>query len=146
MITPAETIIHGGRIATLDWARPLVSALAIARGRVLAIGDLDALAAHRSEETVMIDLKGRTVVPGLNDSHLSPPSPESQLHRSDVTGLALRQSLRRHLDAVLSLRRNDAVRRIHSINPSGPIASRTGIPEEAGETGLEPATPRCWSR
>ncbi len=70
MLTLAETIIHNGRIATLDWARPYVSALAIARGRVLAIGDLDALAAHRSEKTLMIDLKGRTVVPGLNDSHL----------------------------------------------------------------------------
>jgi predicted amidohydrolase YtcJ len=70
MITPAETIIHNGRIATLDWGRPYVSALAIARGRVLAIGDLDALAAHRNEDTLMIDLKGRTFVPGLNDSHL----------------------------------------------------------------------------
>jgi predicted amidohydrolase YtcJ len=68
--TPAEVIIHGGRIATLDRARPFVSALAIARGRVLAIGDLDGLAAHRADATVMIDLKGRTVVPGLNDSHM----------------------------------------------------------------------------
>ena len=68
--TPAATIIHGGRIATLDRAQPFVSALAIARGRVLAIGDLDGLAAHRTGATVMIDLKGRTVVPGLNDSHM----------------------------------------------------------------------------
>jgi predicted amidohydrolase YtcJ len=70
VITPADTIIHNGRIATLDWARPNVSALAIARGRVLAIGDLDAVAAYRGEKTLMIDLNGRTVVPGLNDSHL----------------------------------------------------------------------------
>jgi len=55
--TPAETIIHGGRIATLDRARPFVSALAIARGRVLAIGDLDRLAAHRTDATVMIDVQ-----------------------------------------------------------------------------------------
>jgi predicted amidohydrolase YtcJ len=68
--TPAETIIHGGRIATLDRARPFVSALAIARGRVLAIGDLDRLAAHRTDTTVMIDVQGRTVIPGLNDSHM----------------------------------------------------------------------------
>jgi hypothetical protein len=36
--TPAEVIIHGGRIATLDRAQPFASALAIAHGRVLAIG------------------------------------------------------------------------------------------------------------
>jgi predicted amidohydrolase YtcJ len=35
---PAEIIIHGGRIATLDRAQPFVSALAIAHGRVLAVG------------------------------------------------------------------------------------------------------------
>src|SRR6202453_2726503 len=68
--TPAATIIHARRIATLDRAQPFVSALAIARGRVLAIGDFDGLAAHRTGATVMIDLKGRTVVPGLNDSHM----------------------------------------------------------------------------
>jgi predicted amidohydrolase YtcJ len=68
--TPAEMIIHGGRITTLDRAQPFVSALAIARGRVLATGDLGRLAAHRIDATVMIDLKGRTVVPGLNDSHM----------------------------------------------------------------------------
>jgi hypothetical protein len=56
--TPAEMIIHGGRIATLDRARPFVSALAIARGRVLAIGDLDRLAAHRTDTTVMINVQG----------------------------------------------------------------------------------------
>jgi predicted amidohydrolase YtcJ len=70
LITAADTIIHGGRIATLDWGRPFVSALAIANGRVLAIGDLDDLVARRTERTQMIDLGGRTVVPGLNDSHL----------------------------------------------------------------------------
>jgi predicted amidohydrolase YtcJ len=63
-------IIHGGRVATLDSGQPFVSALAIARGRVLAIGDLDNPAAHQAGETVMIDLKGRAVVPGLNDSHM----------------------------------------------------------------------------
>ena len=68
--TPAEMIIHGGRIATLDRAQPFVPALAIAHGRVLATGELDRLTAHRADSTVMIDLKGRTVVPGLNDSHM----------------------------------------------------------------------------
>jgi predicted amidohydrolase YtcJ len=68
--TAAEIIIHGGRIATLDRVRPFVSALAIAHGRVLATGDLDRLAAHRTHATVMIDLHGRTVIPGLNDSHM----------------------------------------------------------------------------
>ena len=40
---PGRAIIHGGRIATLDRARPFVSALAIARGRVLVPSLADAL-------------------------------------------------------------------------------------------------------
>jgi predicted amidohydrolase YtcJ len=69
-VTPAATIIHGGRIATLDPGRPFVSALAIANRRVLAVGDLDRLSQHRADTTVMIDVKGATVIPGLNDSHM----------------------------------------------------------------------------
>jgi hypothetical protein len=78
---PAETIIHGGRIATLDRARPFVSALAIARGRVLAIGDLDRLAAHRTDTTVMIDVQGRTVIPGLNSARRPRLDQRSRRHR-----------------------------------------------------------------
>ncbi len=59
-VTPAATIIHGGRIATLDPGRPFVSALAIADGRVLAVGDLEKLSQHRADTTVMIDVKGAT--------------------------------------------------------------------------------------
>ena len=58
------------RITTLDPGQSFVSARAIAQRRVLAVGDLDRLASHLSDATVMIDLKGPTVVPGLNDSHL----------------------------------------------------------------------------
>jgi predicted amidohydrolase YtcJ len=68
-ITPAETILHGGRIATMDRGRPFVSSVAIAHGRILAVGDLEKLSVHRTDSTVMIDLHGATVVPGLNDSH-----------------------------------------------------------------------------
>jgi predicted amidohydrolase YtcJ len=66
----AEIIINNGRISTLDRAQPFVSALAIAGGRVLEIGDDVGLEAFRTDETLMIDLNGRTVIPGLNDSHL----------------------------------------------------------------------------
>ena len=69
-VTPAETIIHGGRIATTDPGRPFVSALAIANGRVLAVGDLEKLSLHRADTTVMIDVKGATVIPVVNDSHM----------------------------------------------------------------------------
>jgi len=70
LITPAELILHSGRIATMDPSRPFVSTVAVANGKILAVGDREALGAHRTEQTREIDLGGRTVIPGLNDSHL----------------------------------------------------------------------------
>ena len=69
---PAELLLRGGRIATLDPASPFVDALAIRDGRVLAAGSAKALEAHRAPSTRVIDLAGRTAIPGLNDSHTHP--------------------------------------------------------------------------
>jgi hypothetical protein len=68
----ASLIVSGGRIATLDPARPFVEALAAAGDRVLATGTAQAVLAHRGPETRLVDLAGRTAVPGLNDSHMHP--------------------------------------------------------------------------
>lgn len=66
----ADLILHNGRIHTVDHNNPSASAVAIHDGRFLAVGDDRAAMAHRAAATQMIDLKGRTMIPGLNDSHL----------------------------------------------------------------------------
>jgi hypothetical protein len=68
MKTP-ELILHNGKITTLDAAHPQVSAVAVAEGRITAIGG-EELLVTADDETKRIDLSGRQVVPGLNDSHL----------------------------------------------------------------------------
>lgn len=65
-----DLIIHNGRVTTLDPRRPEASALAIKGGRVLSVGDAGQY--ERGPETRVIDLKGRRVIPGLNDSHTHP--------------------------------------------------------------------------
>jgi predicted amidohydrolase YtcJ len=64
-----ELILHNGKITTLDAARPQVSAVAIAGGRITASGG-DELLTTADANTQRIDLKGRRVIPGLNDSHI----------------------------------------------------------------------------
>jgi len=66
----ATLILSGGRIATMDPAQPTVEALAVREGRVLAAGATRDVMAHRDPATRSIDLRGRTAIPGLNDSHL----------------------------------------------------------------------------
>lgn len=65
----ADSIVINGRIATLDSRRPFVSAVAIADGRFITTGNDKEIMAYRDSNTRVIDLKGRTAIPGLNDSH-----------------------------------------------------------------------------
>ncbi len=66
----ADTILINGRIATLDPIIPEASAVAISEGCFVAVGDEHAVQACRGSSTRVIDLKGHTVIPGLNDSHI----------------------------------------------------------------------------
>jgi predicted amidohydrolase YtcJ len=68
--TPAEVVFFNGKIATQDDTRSFADALAVANGRVVASGPRDAVMRHAVDSTRHVDLKGRTVIPGLNDSHL----------------------------------------------------------------------------
>src|SRR6202167_2360507 len=67
---PADLILHNGKIATQDDRRSLAEAAAIRGGRFLAVGSDREVMQLRAERTKLIDLNKRTVIPGLNDSHL----------------------------------------------------------------------------
>src|SRR5476651_66655 len=64
----ADIILHNGRITTLDPRFPEVASIAIKDGRIVAVEG--AAGYGKGPETKVIDLKGRRVIPGLNDSHL----------------------------------------------------------------------------
>ena len=68
--TTADLILHNGKIATQDDRRSLVQAVAIRDGRFLAVGTDREVMALRGTSTKVVDLNKRTVIPGLNDSHL----------------------------------------------------------------------------
>jgi len=66
----AEMLLYHGTIHTFDAAHPLAEALAIANGRILAVGVLDELETFTHANTRRIDLQGRTLIPGFNDAHI----------------------------------------------------------------------------
>ncbi len=70
----ADLILTNGKIVTVDDSRPEAEAVAIRGDRILAVGDAEAVDRHRGLETEVIDLQGKTVVPGLVDAHLHFPS------------------------------------------------------------------------
>ncbi len=68
MTGAGDLVLRNGRITTLDPAVGEAEALAIRDGRVLAVGTADAVMPIAPGAQV-IDLGGRRVIPGLNDSH-----------------------------------------------------------------------------
>ena len=65
----ADLVLFNGRIATQDARRSIVQSLAIGDGRVLHAGTDAEVSQYRGKR---IDLRGRTVTPGLIDSHSHP--------------------------------------------------------------------------
>ncbi len=65
----AELLFTNANIYTLESARPRAEALAVADGRIVAIGSAAEVLASRGAQTRVVDLQGRTVLPGLIDAH-----------------------------------------------------------------------------
>lgn len=66
----ADLILYNGNIHTMDAARPRATAIAIAGGRILAVGRDDEIRPLAGRPDRRIDLQGRTVTPGFTDAHL----------------------------------------------------------------------------
>ncbi|HEX8038700.1 MAG TPA: amidohydrolase family protein, partial [Chryseosolibacter sp.] len=68
----ADTILSNGKVVTVDGDFTIAQALAIKNGRILAVGDDQRILDLKGDSTMLIDLEGRTVIPGLNEGHAHP--------------------------------------------------------------------------
>ena len=68
---PADLILHNAKIATHS-VPPFVEAITIQDGKIGATGTNDEILRLGGPTTKVIDVGGRTVIPGLNDSHMHP--------------------------------------------------------------------------
>jgi predicted amidohydrolase YtcJ len=66
----ADTVLINGKIVTVDDRFPSREALAIRDGRIAAVGTTAEIRRLAGPKSRVIDLKGRTVIPGLIDSHM----------------------------------------------------------------------------
>jgi predicted amidohydrolase YtcJ len=65
----AESIYFNGNIITIDDTNPFSSAIAIKNGLILDVGNDQDILMYRNTETKVVDLNGKTVVPGFIDAH-----------------------------------------------------------------------------
>jgi predicted amidohydrolase YtcJ len=66
----ADLIVTNAKVAVMDTDKTITEAIAVKNGKVLATGSTDEILKLKNENTEIIDAKGKTLIPGLNDSHL----------------------------------------------------------------------------
>ena len=67
---PADLVVRGGRVVTVDRDFRITEAMAIRKGRVVAVGSTREIKSHVGPSTRVVELGGRMVLPGLIDSHV----------------------------------------------------------------------------
>ena len=82
----ADLIVTNARIYTSDDTRPVVEAVAVAGGKVLFAGNAAGAMALKGAATRVLDVGGRTVIPGMIDAHGHVAGLGDALHIVDLTG------------------------------------------------------------
>jgi len=99
-----DIIYYNGRIITLDKSEKIVEAVAVLNGKFLAVGKDAEIRKLAGSATRMVDLGGKTVVPGLIDAHTHPV--ETMYLSSDFVNCrypgvpSVKQALRNITDSV----------------------------------------------
>ncbi|WEF33996.1 hypothetical protein [Pseudoduganella chitinolytica] len=70
MASAADLIITNAKIATMVKEGQFAQAVAVDGGKIVSVGSTAQILKHKTRTTRVIDGGGRTVIPGLNDSHL----------------------------------------------------------------------------
>ena len=68
--SPADTVFTNGKVITVDAGASVAQAFAIKDGKFIYVGSTSQAMAYAGPATRVVDLKGRTTIPGLADSHL----------------------------------------------------------------------------
>ncbi|MDI3291187.1 amidohydrolase [Polyangium sp. 15x6] len=84
--TPADFVLLGGAVRTMDPARPEASAIAVRGERIVAVGTDAEVGAFIGPETRVERLSGRAVIPGLVDGHCHLHGLGAALESLDVRG------------------------------------------------------------
>jgi len=86
---PATMVLRGGTVRTMDAQGRTATAVAVRGERIVAVGSDAEVSDYIGHDTQVIELKGRTLLPGFIDSHIHPASGAERLAQCSVDGVAL---------------------------------------------------------
>ncbi|MEO7712537.1 MAG: amidohydrolase family protein [Gemmatimonadaceae bacterium] len=82
----ADLVVTNARIHTVDDARPMVAAMAIRNGTIVFTGSVREAMALRGATTRVVDMGGRTIIPGMVDAHAHLLGLGQSLRNVDLVG------------------------------------------------------------
>jgi predicted amidohydrolase YtcJ len=99
---PADLVLTNGTIYTVDADRSVAQAVAVAGGTIVYVGDNDGAQRFVGENTRVIDLQGRLVLPAFVDSHSHGNSAVSELYEVWLHGLGSVEEVRQVISDFLA--------------------------------------------
>jgi predicted amidohydrolase YtcJ len=90
---PANLILMNGAVYTMDQARPWAEAVAVAADKIVYVGTSKGAGLFKGPETKTIDLGGRMVAPGFQDSHIHLVTGGIELGQCNLNGLANKEEI-----------------------------------------------------
>lgn len=85
MSRSADLAFFGGAVYTVDESRPRAEAIAVSGGRIAAVGSNAEIRELCGPSTEVIDLDGRMLLPGFQDSHVHPSMGGVEMMRCDLS-------------------------------------------------------------
>ncbi len=85
--TGADTVLQHAYVYTVDANRSVAQAVAITDGRIVYVGSDEGAAAFIGDNTRVVDLHGRMLMPGFQDSHIHPIMAGIEASACDLNGL-----------------------------------------------------------
>jgi hypothetical protein len=96
-VASVDLILTHGHIWTGDDVQPLPSAVAITGNKIVAVGDAKQIQKLTTPKTTVIDLGGKFVMPGINDSHIHFLGGALKLFEVDLTGARSLEEIQRRV-------------------------------------------------
>lgn len=90
---PADLLLTGAAVYTMDPARSWAEAVAVRDGRIVFVGTARDAQAWRGPRTSVVELPGRMVLPGFHDAHVHPVSGGVELAQCNLNDLATAEAV-----------------------------------------------------
>ncbi len=104
---PAELVLRGAAVYTVDGARSWAQAVAVSGGRIVFVGSDSAARAWVGPSTKVVELQGKMVLPAFHDAHVHPVSGGVEALECDLNGLPNQAAILEKVRAYAAARPSD---------------------------------------